>query len=134
MTGITALLLFSAWTLVIMFAYVGYRVALVLAGKKLANSWTRGVSSNDPGFVVRASHAHMNCVENLPVFGAIVLAAAALGKSPVVDHVAVYYLAARIAQTIVHLIGISHSLVLVRATLFTVQVLLCFYMIWGLLA
>ncbi|MGH8539904.1 MAG: MAPEG family protein [Stenotrophobium sp.] len=134
MTGITALLLFAAWTLVIMLAYVGYRVALVLAGKKLANAWTRGTPSNDPGFVVRASHAHMNCVENLPVFGAIVLAAWALGKSPMVDHVAVYFIAARIAQTVVHLTGVSHPLVLVRATLFSVQVLLCFYMIGGLLA
>ena len=41
MTGITALLLFATWTLVLMFTYVGYRVALVLAMKKPANSWGR---------------------------------------------------------------------------------------------
>lgn len=134
MTGMTALLLFAAWTLVIMFAYVGYRVALVLAGKKPANAWTRGMPTDDPGFVVRASHAHANCVENLPVFAAIVLAAAALGKSAVVDQVALYYLLARLAQTTVHLISISHWMVFVRANLFVVQVLLSFYMIWGLLA
>lgn len=133
MTGMTALLLFTAWTLVLMFVYVGYRVALVLAMKKPANSWTRGTTPDDPAFVTRASHAHLNCVENLPVFAAIVLAAHALGKSPVVDAVAGFFLAARIAQSLVHLAGASHWFVFVRANLFVVQVLLCFWMLWGLL-
>lgn len=133
MTGLTALLLFAAWTLVLMFAYVGYRVTLVLANKKKANSWTRGAAVEDPPFVVRAHHAHLNCVENLPVFAAIVLAAAALGKSPVVDAVAGLYLLARVAQGVVHLISTNHWMVFLRANLFVVQVLLCFYMIWGLL-
>lgn len=133
MTGITALLLFAAWTLALMFIYVGYRVALVLALKKKANSWTRGQSTDDPPFIVRASHAHINCVENLPIFGAIVLSAWALGRSPVVDGVAAVFLLARIAQSTVHLISISHWMVFLRANLFVVQVLLCFYMIWSLL-
>lgn len=133
MTAMTALLLFVVWTLVLMFAYVGYRVALVLAGKKLANAWTRGQPNDDPPFVLRASHAHMNCVENLPVYAAIVLAAYALGKNPVVDAVAVYFIGLRVAQSVVHLIGISPRLVFVRANLFTLQLLLYFYMIWGLL-
>lgn len=133
MTGITALLLFAAWTLLLMFFYVGYRVALVLAMKKQANAWTRGQPVEDPPFVVRAHHAHLNCVENLPIFAAIVLAAVALGKSPVVDAVAGIYLLARVAQSLVHLMSTSHWFVFLRANLFVVQVLLSFYMIWGLL-
>ncbi|MGH8462371.1 MAG: MAPEG family protein [Stenotrophobium sp.] len=134
MTGMTALLLFTAWTLLLMFTYVGYRVVLVFAGKKKANAWTRGTQADDPGFIVRASHAHVNCTENLPVFAAIVLAAWALNKSAVVDHVAIYFLAARVAQSLVHLIGVSHWLVFLRGNLFIAQALLCFYRIWGLLA
>lgn len=134
MTGMTALLLFTTWTLLLMFTYVGYRVVLVFAGKKRANAWTRGVQTDDPGFIVRASHAHVNCVENLPVFAAIVLAAYALNKSAVVDQVAIYYLAARVAQSLVHLISTSHWMVFLRGNLFIVQGVLCFYMIWGLLA
>ncbi|HVT36396.1 MAG TPA: MAPEG family protein [Nevskiaceae bacterium] len=133
MTGITALLLFAAWTLVLMFTYVNYRVMLTLTGKKPANSWTRGVPNDDPPFVVRAQHAHYNCVENLPVFAAIVLAAAVLGKSAVVDAVACAYLGLRIAQSAVHLISTSATMVFIRAVLFTGQVLLSFWMIWGLL-
>lgn len=133
MTGLTALLLFAAWTLVLMFLYVGYRVALVLAMKKKADSWMRGQPTDDPPFVTRAQHAHLNCVENLPVFAAIVLSAMALGKAPVVDGLAGWVLALRLAQSTVHLIGVSHWLVFIRANLFTLQALLFFYMIWGLL-
>jgi len=133
MTAITALLLFAAWTLVLMFTYVGYRVALVLAMKKPANSWGRDDKADDPAFITRAKHAHLNCLENLPVFAAIVLAAAALGKSPVVDQVAMWVLVARLAQSAVHLIGVNHWLVFIRANFLLVQAALFAYMIWGLL-
>src|SRR5204863_202064 len=115
MTGITALLLFTAWTLVIMFTYVNYRVLLTLTGKKPANSWTRGVPNDDPPFVVRAQHAHYNCVENLPIFAAIVLGAFVLNKMEVVNAVACIYLGLRIAQTSVHLVSTSAAAVFVRA-------------------
>lgn len=129
----TALLLFTAWTVVLMFTYVNYRVLLVLANKKKANAWTRGQPTDDPPFVQRAQNAHYNCVENLPVYAAIVLAANALGKNAVVDGVAMIFLAARLAQSLVHLASISHWMVFLRANLFVVQVVLYFYMIWGLL-
>ncbi|MGH8481640.1 MAG: MAPEG family protein [Nevskiaceae bacterium] len=134
MTGITALLLFAAWTLVLMFTYVGYRVALVLAMKKRADSWMRYQPSDDPPFITRAHHAHLNCLENLPLFAAIVLAAVALDKAPVVDQVAAFVLYARLAQSFVHLIGVSHWLVFIRANFLLIQALLFAYMIWGLLA
>jgi uncharacterized MAPEG superfamily protein len=134
MTGITALLLFAAWTLVLMLTYVGYRVALVLAMRKPANAWGRGQATDDPPFITRAHHAHLNCLENLPVFAAIVLAAVALGKAPVVDQVAVWVLAARLAQSIVHLIGTTPALVFVRANFLVVQTVLFAYLIWALLA
>jgi uncharacterized MAPEG superfamily protein len=134
MTGIAALLLFAAWTLVLMLTYVFYRTGLVLAGRKRADSWTRGRPSEDPGFIVRAQNAHMNCVENLPVFAAIVLSAYALGRAPVADHVASYVLGARLAQSTVHLIGVNHWLVFVRGSFFTIQVALFLYMIGELVA
>ena len=133
MTAITALLLFAAWTLVLMFLYVGYRTSLVLTGTKPANSWTRGMPTDDPGWVTRAQNAHLNCVENLPVFAAIVLSAHAVGRPSVADSVSAYVLYARLAQSTVHLIGITPSLVFVRAVLFSVQTLLYLYMIWALL-
>ena len=133
MKAITALLFFAAWTLALMLTYVFYRTGLVMTGAKRADSWTRGRPTEDPGFIVRAQHAHMNCVENLPVFAAIVLAAYALARPGVADGAGPYVLWARLAQSTVHLIGVNHVLVFVRGTLFTIQVLLFLYMIWQLL-
>lgn len=134
MTAITALLLFATWTLILMFVYVGYRVVLVLGMKKPANAWLRGQPADDPPFITRAQHAHLNCLENLPLFAAIVLSAVALGKTPVVDQVGAFVLYARLAQSAVHLIGVSHWLVFIRANFLIIQALLFAYMIWGLLA
>ena len=133
MTAITALLLFTAWTLVLMLIYVGYRVALTLAMKKPANSWGRGQPNDDPPFITRAHHAHLNCLENLPVFAAIVVAAFMLNKLPVVDQVAAFVIYARLAQSTVHLIGVNHWLVFIRANLLVIQAGLFAYVIWGLM-
>jgi len=133
-TGLTALLLFAGLTLVLMLLYVLGRFPPVLTGKKPANSWTRGKPTEDGAFSTRAQHAHYNALENLPVFAAIVLAAAAMGKSAVVDSVAIYILAARVGQAVVHLIGTSHWLVFIRANLFVVQVALFLYCIVKLVA
>jgi uncharacterized MAPEG superfamily protein len=133
MSGITALLLFAAWTLVLMLTYVNYRVMLIFTGRKPADSWTRGSPNEDPGFIVRAQHAHLNCVENLPVFGAIVLSAYALGRPGVADAFGAWVLVMRLAQSAVHLIGVSPALVFIRGNLFTIQIVLYLVMIWQLL-
>ncbi|WP_248679359.1 MAPEG family protein [Sinimarinibacterium sp. CAU 1509] len=133
MSAITALIGFTAWTLAIVFIVLNWRVIEVLRGKP-ANSWTRGAAIESPSFVKRAEHAHLNCLENLPVFAVIVLAAQALGKSAVVDAVACWVLYARIAQSSVHLIGTQPMLVLVRASLYGIQVGLFAYMLWRLAA
>jgi uncharacterized MAPEG superfamily protein len=133
MTGLTALLLFAAWTLALMLAYVGYRVMLTLTFKKKPNSWGRLEADTDPPLIQRAHHAHLNCVENLPVFAAIVLSAYFMNKAPVVDAVAMWVVYLRLAQSVTHLIGTTAMLVFIRANFFLLQALLYIYMIWGLL-
>ena len=131
--GITALLGFALWTLLLVFVSVNWRVLEVLRGKR-ADSWGRGAAIDRPAVVVRMEHAHMNCLESLPIFAVLVLAAYVMGKSVVVDGLAFYVLYARLAQSIIHILGVNHWLVLVRATFFTLQVLMFFYMFWRLLA
>ncbi len=133
MTGMMALLGFAAWTLLLVALAVSWRVVEVLRGKP-ANSWTRGAASESPAFIKRAEHAHLNCLENLPIFAAIVLVAQVLGQSAAVDAVAAWVLYARIAQSTTHLIGVTHWLVLVRATFFAVQLALFAWLLWGLIA
>ncbi|MEK6806616.1 MAG: MAPEG family protein [Pseudomonadota bacterium] len=132
MTGIQALLAFAAWTLLLPMIYAGYRTLLVLTGKSRADAWTRGKTTNDPEFITRTSHAHMNCVENLPVFAAVVLASVALGQAAVVDALACVFIAARIAQSVTHMIAVNHWMVFLRANFFFVQVGLIFYWVWKL--
>ena len=133
MTGIAAVLGFALWTLVLVFVSVNWRVLEVLRGKSI-NSWGRNDGIPVPAMVMRMQHAHLNCLENLPIFAVLVFAAALMGKSALVDGLACYVLAARIAQSVVHLIGTSAGLVFVRATFYVVQVLIFFYMFWDLLA
>lgn len=132
-TSLVALLGFTGWTLALVLTVFAYRLALVLSMKKPANSWPRGAVADDPGLVTRISHAHLNCLESLPVFAAIVLSASVLGKLSVTDPVAMFVLYARIAQSATHMVGVTHWLVFTRASFWSIQALLCAYMIWGLL-
>ncbi|MES2489579.1 MAG: MAPEG family protein [Pseudomonadota bacterium] len=133
MTGIEAVLGFALLTLVLVFTSVNWRVIEVLRGKGI-NSWGRNDGIAVPPIVMRMQHAHLNCLENLPIFAVLVFAAAFLNKSAVVDSLACYVLAARVAQSAVHLIGTSQALVFIRATFYVLQVLMFFYMFWSLLA
>jgi uncharacterized MAPEG superfamily protein len=133
MNSLTALVLFALWTLLLMLTAVAWRIFEILRGKP-ADSWTRGRDTPRPAFIARTEHAHMNCVENLPVFGALVLVAAVLGKTPAIDAYAPIVLYARVAQSLTHLAGVNHALVLLRATFFTVQVALMAWIALRLLA
>jgi uncharacterized MAPEG superfamily protein len=67
--------------------------------------------------------AHMNCVENLPVYAAIVVALVATSvESRAIDSLAVTLLAARIGQTVTHIVmPPSNVAATLRFTLFFLQ-------------
>jgi len=132
LNSLTALVLFALWTLLLMSVAVFWRLFEILRGKP-ADSWTRGRDTARPALITHAEHAHLNCVENLPVFGALVLVAAVMGKTSSIDVYAPIVLYARIAQSLTHLIGVNHALVLLRAGFFTVQVVLMIWMALRLL-
>jgi len=73
---------------------------------------------------IRAMRAHANCVENLPVFGAIVLGLY-VGNvaSASVNALAVAVLVARIMQSLVHVCFVqTNTVVSVRFGFFCVQI------------
>ncbi|HEX5460440.1 MAG TPA: MAPEG family protein [Steroidobacteraceae bacterium] len=127
------LLGFATWTLLLLMATVGvYR-------------WTRIIFSNAPvasfrsdrlegaDWYQRGTRAHANCVENLPVFAAIVFVITAVGlQGSVVDFLCAVVLVARVCQSTVHL---SHpqtdAFVAVRFSFFSVQ-LACFLTLMAL--
>lgn len=67
--------------------------------------------------------AHANCVENLPLYTAVALAATAVGKAgAVLDALAVAFLAGRVLQTTVHVaLEETPPAVAVRFAFFAVQ-------------
>ena len=75
----------------------------------------------------RAMRAHANCVENLPVFGAIVLVISAIGVTgPAVNYLCTSVLIARVCQSLVHVSHVqTDAFVAVRFSFFCVQ-LACF--------
>jgi uncharacterized MAPEG superfamily protein len=120
-TPLWCLLGFVVWTMVLLVAVGGARVAQVLRGEKQPNEFPSGVPHGGDRYW-RLNRAHLNCVENLPLFGAVVLVAAVAGvKDPMLDTLARTYLAARIGQSVIHVASGSAMAVNVRFTFFLIQ-------------
>ena len=99
------LLGFAAWTLVILFTTVGvYRWSRIFTGRAEISEW-RADERQGSDWYRRAVRAHLNCVENLPVYTAIVVALlAAHAGGPIMDGLAITILVARICQSSIHLL------------------------------
>ena len=96
---------FAAWTLLLLFATVGvYRWSRILTGRAAIAAW-RADEQQGSEWYRRAVRAHMNCVENLPIYTAIVVALLATHvTSPILDGLAIVILIARICQSVTHLL------------------------------
>jgi uncharacterized MAPEG superfamily protein len=105
---LTAVVGFAAWYVLLTLVLATYRSGLVLGGKRAANTF-RVDGSDTPGFGARLTRARDNCYETLPVFVALAVVAT---------------LAARVGQSLTHLVSTSVPAVLVRANLFFLQVLI----------
>jgi uncharacterized MAPEG superfamily protein len=117
------LLGFATWTVLLLMVTVGvYRWTQILLGRKGIGAFRSDQVEGDDWYR-RSMRAHANCVENLPVFGAVVLALSASGVSgPAVDRLSMAVLAARVVQSSIH---VSHAqtdaFVSVRFTFFCIQ-------------
>lgn len=115
------LLGFVAWTLALLLAIGGARVSQVLAGKAQPTDFPAGVPHGSDAYW-RLNRAHLNCLENLPLFASVVLIATVAGvRSAVLDLLARVYLGARIGQSLAHLSSGSATAVNVRFSFFLLQ-------------
>ncbi len=118
-----ALLGFAAWTLALLMATVGvYRWGNILFAKAAIASF-RHDAPEGAGWYQRGTRAHANCIENLPVFGAVVYLIGITGlHGPVVDALCIATLAARIVQSCVHISHVqTNTFVAVRFSFYSVQ-------------
>jgi uncharacterized MAPEG superfamily protein len=120
---VLVLLGFAAWTLLTLFGSIGvYRWSRILTGRTSLAEWRADLPQGSDWYK-RAMRAHMNCVENLPLYTAIVVALIATGvKSATIDMLAIAILAGRVGQTLVH-IGLppTNAAASLRFALFFVQ-------------
>jgi uncharacterized MAPEG superfamily protein len=119
------LLGFAGWTLAVLICTVGvYRWSRILTGRAKLNEFPADLPHGDDWYR-RAIRSHANCLENLPIYTAIVVVIVATGtRSPILDILAIVLLFARMLQTIIH-IGFEQSnmVVGVRFCLFFTQLI-----------
>jgi uncharacterized MAPEG superfamily protein len=121
---ILVLLGFAAWTVLTLIGSVGvYRWSRILTGRASIAEW-RADEPQGNDWYRRAMRAHMNCVENLPVYTAIVVALTATGQQSIaIDRLAIAMLAARIGQTVTHIaLQPTNAATGLRFSLYSIQV------------
>jgi uncharacterized MAPEG superfamily protein len=117
------LLGFATWTLILLMAFVGvYRWVNILFWRAPIASF-RSDRLEGEDWYQRGTRAHANCVENLPVFGAIVFVMSAIGvDGAAVNFLCTTVLIARVCQSLIH---VSHAqtdaFVAVRFSFFSIQ-------------
>jgi uncharacterized MAPEG superfamily protein len=128
------LLGFATWTALLLLSTIGiYRWTLIFSGTVPIRNFPADASGGAEWYR-RATRAHANCIENLPVFGAIVFAlyAGNVGGA-LVDALSVAVLAARIVQSMVHVCFVhTNTVASVRFGFFFVQ-FICFLWLTGIL-
>lgn len=121
-----ALFAYVTWTILLVVALGLFRSGLVMTKGRAANSFAASGDDLD-GFGKRLTRAHANCFENLPAAAAIMLYAIATDQTAITNGLAYPFIAARLAQSVVHLISTSRTFVLVRFAFYIVQLVILIY-------
>ena len=125
---IIALLGYIAWMVFLLVALALYRSTLVMKRKRPANAF-KADGSDSPPFGQRLTRAQANCVESFGFIGGLMLLAIATDSMVITNGLAYILLAARLGQSISHLLSTSNVAVQVRFAFFLVQVGICIYWI-----
>lgn len=116
-----------AWTILLAVFLISARLPSILGGTIL---FTQD-GSDIPGLGQRITRAQGNSLEWLVIPAALILYGIATGQSAVTDGLAMVVLGARLGQSIVHMLSVSFPAVMVRATLFTVQLVIFVMWTWS---
>lgn len=131
--ALIALAGFAGWTALLAVLLVGVRMYNAFAGAKIPlNKFSPG-GDDLPGFGQRFTRAHLNCLEVLPIFAGVVIAAGLSEQLAIMAGTAMYILYARIAQSVTHMISTALPMVLLRGTFFSIQLALLLYYIYQML-
>jgi uncharacterized MAPEG superfamily protein len=122
-TPLVTLLGFAVWTLLVLMTTIGvHRWWHILFERVPINAFPADAATG-PGWYQRATRAHLNCIENLPVYGAIVMVLTFGGvEGRLLDGLSIAVLGARVCQSTVHIAFVqTRAVVSIRFTFFSVQ-------------
>lgn len=122
---------YIGWTLFLVVTLVVKRSVIVMKTGRAATSFAQE-AAEDPPILNRITRAYANCYESFPIVGGILILALVTDGTQTSDSVAIYLLAARIAQSIVHLCSTSLLAVQIRFAFFVVQLVLSAYLLYAL--
>jgi uncharacterized MAPEG superfamily protein len=128
--SLLSLVAFAAWTQILVLLIGFPRGWLVLRGRA-ANRFHPAGEDVSP-MAARIARAHMNCVENLPIFGAVIVGIELLGRSAITDPLAPVFIGLRLVQSVVHMASTTAAAVMVRFTLYSLQVGIVGYWVFEL--
>ncbi len=118
-----ALLGFVVWTVFLLLGVGAWRVFEVATKKTHIGGFTPGTPHGSDRYW-RLNRAHLNCVENLPLLGAVILTGHVLGESTgLFATLTQVYLGARVVQSTIHVSSGSAMAIRFRFAAFGVQVI-----------
>ncbi len=122
LSPIASLVLFAVWGLLLVISIGTWRLAMAVSGNVPQGGFNPGTPHGGAAYW-RLNRAHMNVVENLPFFGAIVLGGMIANvQEPNFQMLSSVVLLARIAQTIIHVTSGAQIAILLRFSAYLVQV------------
>ncbi|MEM7399254.1 MAG: MAPEG family protein [Pseudomonadota bacterium] len=129
-TPLWVLLAFAVWTILVLLSGVAVHRWRLILSKQANFADFSGGAVEGTDFYARATRAHANCLESLPIFGALALIAAVAGiDTPRLDQLAIAILIARIAQSVVHMaLPVTNTTAPIRGALFGVQLIAFLWM------
>ncbi|NWG45094.1 MAG: MAPEG family protein [Alphaproteobacteria bacterium] len=117
-----ALLLYVLWACFLAFVIVVWRTGKVMRGENMVQDFTSGVPHGSEAYW-RANRAHINTLENLPLFAGVILTASVLEVPGVIfATLASVAIVARVIQSLIHLSSGAGIAVNLRFLFWLVQI------------
>jgi len=120
--SVVALTVYAMWAIVLVVLIALSRVSQVMSGKATITDFPSGTKHGGDAYW-RLNRAHLNTLENLPIFGALVLAGWVAGlDNPTFNMLATVIVAARVVQSLIHITSGSALAINLRFLSLLVQI------------
>lgn len=122
-SSLTPLILFALWAVLLMFVLGVARFGAMRREKRAVNTFK---PVGDTETLDAFSRAHMNTLENLPIFAVVYMSALWVDAAAPIATLGWVILGARLVQSLIHISSRSASAVQLRALMQLVQAI-CFF-------